>query len=43
MQEAQGLVSLGTQLVTILSTFIGASLLLVFSESSLAATNAIVF
>lgn len=43
MEEAQGLVSLGTQLVSVLATFAGASLLTVFRESSLAMINALIF
>lgn len=43
MEEAQGLVSLGTQLVSVLATFAGASLLTVFRESSLALINALIF
>lgn len=43
MEEAQGLVSLGTQLVTVLATFIGASLLTMYTESSLAMINAFIF
>lgn len=43
MEQAQGIVSLGTQLVSVLATFIGASLLAYFRESSLAFINASVF
>ncbi|MEX2805066.1 MFS transporter [Streptococcus sp. H31] len=43
MEEAQGFVSVGTQLVTVLATFIGASLLTVCTESSLAMINAFIF
>ncbi|WP_373774018.1 MFS transporter, partial [Streptococcus ferus] len=43
MEEAQGLVSLGTQLVTVLATFLGASLLTMYTESSLAMINALIF
>ncbi|MGT2884608.1 MFS transporter [Streptococcus ferus] len=43
MEEAQGLVSLGTQLVTVLATLLGASLLTMYTESSLAMINALIF
>nr|WP_051071092.1 MFS transporter [Streptococcus merionis] len=43
MEEAQGIVSTGTQLVTVLATFVGASLLTFYSESSLAMINAFIF
>lgn len=43
MEKAQGFISLGTQLVTVLSTFIGAFLLGIFSKSILAFSNAILF
>lgn len=43
MEEAQGFISVGTQLVTVLATFIGASLLTVCTESSLAMLNASIF
>ncbi|SDZ85485.1 hypothetical protein SAMN02745687_00787 [Lachnospiraceae bacterium NK3A20] len=43
MKKAQGLVSLGTQLVTVAATFVGATLLSFCTEKSLAMINASVF
>ena len=43
MEEAQGFISVGTQLVTVFATFIGASLLTIYTESSLAMLNALIF
>lgn len=43
MEEAQGFISVGTQLVTVFATFIGASLLTIYTESLLAMLNALIF
>lgn len=43
MEVAQGFVSVGTQLVTVLATFVGALLLSICSKSVLALTNAVLF
>ena len=43
MEEAQGFISVGTQLVTVFATFIGASLLTIYTESSLAMLTALIF
>ncbi len=43
MQEAQGFINVGTQLVSVISTFVGASLLTIYTKSSLAMINASIF
>lgn len=43
MQEAQGFINVGTQLVSVISTFVGASLLTIYTKSSLAIINASIF
>ncbi len=43
MEQAQGIMSLGTQLVSVMATFIGAFLLGVFKESTIAFLNAAIF
>ena len=43
MEKAQGLVNLGTQLVSVFAAFIGAVLLTICTESALALINALVF
>ena len=43
MEHAQGLISLGSQLITALSTLLGSAILVICTESSLAFINATIF